>query len=322
MARNEQMMRQWGCLVRLEKGLVSRKELAEEFECSPRTISRDIEALTPIFPIYEEKRGNDVFYGFRNGYRLPGVWFTPNELSVLYVAKEVLRNAAGEGSFAKVFEELIEKIALTHTSSTQRASQKLPQIYQSDFSRPDTQSDYTEELIQAAQKQQCVAIRYFSASRGEEAERIVEPFVIRLTIQGLHLIGYCHLRTEFRFFTINRIKSLRVLQQSFDPAMRRFDLERYIEESFGGLRSDPVQKIKFHIRYPTAHWAKDLFFHSTQKIEETDDGILLTFRSGGEDAIIRRAVGLGPDCELLEPPHLRSRIVALLEKIAERYKKI
>ncbi|MCK6511256.1 WYL domain-containing protein [Myxococcota bacterium] len=320
MARNEQMLRQWQILVRLQQGRASRKEFANEFGCSFRTIARDIDALTPNFPIFEEQEGNDIFYAFEQNYRLPGVWFTPKELSVLYLAQKLIAHAAKTSSFSEVFSGLLAKISRTHSTAALRASQRLPQVYQSDFSSPDPRSDYTEEIIRAAQEERCIAMMYFSASKGEEAQRVVEPFVVRLTIQGLHLIAFCRLRQEFRTFTINRIRALSVLEERFSPEARRFDLQRYVEESFGGLRSEPVQKVRFHIRYPTAHWAKDLFYHSTQVIQEVEDGILLTFQAGGEDAIVRRAISLGADCEVLEPPLLRQQVVAKAMQILERYK--
>lgn len=319
MARNEQLDRQWSILLRLQSSPAYKQELVQEFGVTARTIRRDLDTLSLHFPITDQRIGGEILYKLKAGYKPPGVWFTPRELSVLYFSREVLGEAIKGTSYEADLESLLEKVGRTQDNATRRASQELPQVYQSDFYSPQISTENVESLIRAAQEQRCVQMRYFTASRGKSSERIVEPFVIRLTIQGLHLIAYCQNRQEFRNFAINRIEEHSILKETFQPADRRFDLERYLEESFGGLRSDPVQTIKMIIRYPTAHWAKSLLYHPTQKITEVPGGIELKFRSGGESAIVRRAIGLGPDCQIIEPTYLRQKVLDMLHQIANNY---
>lgn len=320
MGRNEQLDRQWSILLRLHNSPAYKQELAQEFGVGARTIRRDIVTLSKKFPIVESSIGGEVLYKFMSGYKLPGVWFTPRELSVLYFSKEFLEKAIQGTSYEDDLESLLEKVERTQSNAIRRACQELPQVYQSDFYTPQGKAENVEDLIRAAQEQRCVWMRYFTAFRQEVSERVVEPFVVRLTAQGLHMIAYCRFREEFRSFSLHRIKEYNVLEETFQPVDRIFDLERHLEESFGGLRSDPVQKVKFLIRNPTAHWARTLHFHPTQKIREVPDGIELTFRSGGEPAVVLRAISLGPDCEVLEPIEMRTKVLTMLEKIAANYK--
>ena len=324
MARNDQVIRQWQILMMIANGPVTRRKIMDELDVKKKTLRRDIDALSgsEYFPITEVQEGKDVIYSFIDGYKLPGVWFTPEEFASLSLGLKFASPALEDSSFQEDLQSVLQKIARTHSGTARRASQQLPRIYQSDFSAPNIKGDrYRELLIQAAHEQRCVKMTYFTAHRDAETERIVEPFVIRLTIHGLHLIAFCRERKAFRNFTLNRIRYAELLEQTFEGERRKFDLERFTEESFGGLRSDPVQEIKIFIKNPSAHWAKDLYYHPTQRIEQHEDGILLTFRAGGEQAIVRRVIGLGPDCELLSPPHLRGKVLDMLDSIASQYRK-
>jgi len=321
MSRNDQILRQWQILSRLNQRPYTRLELANEFEKSTKTIRRDIDALSGAngFPIIEEEDGNDRIYSFQTGYQLPGVWFTPEELAAITLGREILTDAFRGLPYQENFASLVEKMTLTQSSSARRAAQRLPEVFQSDFSPPQIHTEYKEDLIKAAQKQQCVWIRYFTAGRGTYSTRVIEPFVIRQSIQGLHLIAYCREKQDFRNFAINRIQALELQDEYFSLKERQFDLERYQEESFGGFRQAPAQDVRFFVKKPSSYWAKDLYYHPTQEIIECEDGIEIRFRAGGEAAIVRRAIGLGPDCTIIQPKKLQDQVIEMLEKIAKNY---
>lgn len=73
------------------------------------------------------------------------------------------------------------------------------------------------------------------------------------------------------------------------------------------------------IREPTAHWARERFFHRTQQITEHEGGIELRFRAGAPAAIAARVLGLGPDCEVLAPESLRRKVAKRARAISQLY---
>ncbi|MEM1008262.1 MAG: WYL domain-containing protein, partial [Myxococcota bacterium] len=180
-------------------------------------------------------------------------------------------------------------------------------------------SDFQEMLTQAAIEHQVVWMRYFTASRQETNERKVEPYILHLHPHGFHLIAYCLHREAFLRFNINLIQEARLLPQRFDAKSRCFDLKQFLSEGFDQHRSKPILDVHIRIKYPTAHWAKDQFYHTTQVIEERSDGVEIRFRSEGSEAIMARILSLGEDCEVLAPPSLRRKVQGKASNIRDLY---
>ena len=77
-------------LIQLQsKKIVKAQELADRFECSLRTIYRDIRTLEASgVPIYSEA---GVGYALMEGYRLPPVMFTREEVSSFIAAEKLMQ---------------------------------------------------------------------------------------------------------------------------------------------------------------------------------------------------------------------------------------
>lgn len=77
-------------LIQLQsKKIVKAQELADRFECSLRTIYRDIRTLEASgVPIYSEA---GVGYALMDGYRLPPVMFTREEVSSFIAAEKLMQ---------------------------------------------------------------------------------------------------------------------------------------------------------------------------------------------------------------------------------------
>ncbi len=77
-------------LIQLQsKKIVKAQELADRFDCSLRTIYRDIRTLEASgVPIYSEA---GVGYALMEGYRLPPVMFTREEISSFIAAEKLMQ---------------------------------------------------------------------------------------------------------------------------------------------------------------------------------------------------------------------------------------
>lgn len=318
MARGEQLHRQWSILDLLSGGRKSRRELAEQLGVSLKTITRDIEALS-LFPIAEEREGIDVFYQLVHG-SAPRVRFEPDEVAALLLSKRTVLGALEGSPYATAVASALAKIELLQRDRTDRERRRLPEVFQSSFDLPPIRADLQERLLGAALARRRVWIRYFTAERGAHSERVVEPFFIRLHPHGLDLAAYCLQRREFLVFHVNRIEALRELDDTFDPAARAFDLDRFLATTFDGRRGGPVLDVCLRVKQPTAAWARDRFYHATQRLRELDDGVEIRFRAGAPEAIAARVLSLGPDCEVVEPESLARLVAQKADAIAARYR--
>ena len=318
MSRGDQLIRQWTILSRLSSGRRSRRELADELGVSLKTISRDVVSLS-IFPIAEEREGIDVFYALVPGARTPSVRFSAQERVALLLSERTILRALEASPYAEAVAAALAKVDLLHRESAEGALPRPPQVFQSSFLKPTVPADLQQRLHRAALERRLVRLDYFTVERQRSSERVVEPFFLHLHPHGLHLIAYCRDRQDFLYFSVNSVRSAQVLDETFSPEARGFDLDAFLETVFDGRRGQPILDVHLRIADPTAGWARDHFYHSSQEIIDIDGGVELRFRSGAPEAIAARVLSLGPDCEVLAPLSLAQDVARKARDIQGLY---
>lgn len=206
------------------KRLLTSTELANKFSVSVRTIYRDIRALeqagVPI--ITEEGKG----YSLMEGYKIPPVMFTESQANALITAEQlVLKNK--DASFIKDYSEAIEKVKAVLKYSQKNKVNLLSERtrFNQNLNR-ERNSNNLSELQLALTNFRLVNIDYINADE-KSTSRIIEPFAL-LSTENWLLVAYCRLREEFRFFRLDRIKKLRVLNEHFEP--HKMTLQEYFEK--------------------------------------------------------------------------------------------
>ena len=116
MARGDQLARQWKIIQRLitSKWGKSAAALAEEIECHPRTLYRDLEALQAAgFPIYTERVEGRNLWSLLDTlkHHIP-IPFSLTELMALYFGTDMLQAFKGT-AFHDSLESLSQKIKAT-----------------------------------------------------------------------------------------------------------------------------------------------------------------------------------------------------------------
>ena len=320
MARGDQLNRQWELLRLLQGGRKSRAELAKHFGVDTKTIKRDVEeTLERFFPIQVEKDSNIVFYHYIRQPELPIPAFTAEEREALVMSQDMIQDALRELPFADSLQSAFERIVRTQAEGQRRRQEHLPQIYHSDFSIPEEETSFQREIEKAAVERKMLRIAYMTRSRMEENTRTIEPLALHLSVRGLQLLAYCHLRERVLVFAVRSIKHIEVLSETFDPKRHKHDLEHYLHNSFDGYREGEVKDIHLVIRGECAHWAGHRHYHPTQVIEECDDGsVSIRFRSCGEKAILRRIMMFGADCDVISPKSLRDAHTQMIEQMYQR----
>ena len=206
------------------KRLLTSTELAEKFSVSVRTIYRDIRALeqagVPI--ITEEGKG----YALMEGYKIPPVMFTETQANALITAEQlVLKNK--DASFIKDYSEAIEKVkAVLKYSQKDKVNLLSERTRFNQNLNRERNSNNLSELQFALTNFRLVNIDYINADE-KTTSRIIEPFAL-LSTENWLLVAYCQLREEFRFFRLDRIKKLQVLNEYFEP--HKMTLQEYFDK--------------------------------------------------------------------------------------------
>jgi len=327
MSRGDQIGRQWSIIQTLISSRMGKTaaELAEELECNPRTIYRDLEALQVAgFPIYTDRMEGRNLWSLLDTVRheIP-IPFSLTELMALYFSRDMLK-VFKDTVFYDSLESLFQKIKTTIPPESKKYLKNVEQILHVGL-KPYKEYSKFKEIInrvnEATQKKKSIDIVYYTMSRKKESKRKVDPYRIWFFNGTFYLIGKCHLRGEVRIFALDRIKILHLTKDSF-VIPEDFNLDDFMRPSFGVFQGEPI-KVKIWFHTDVAGYIKEKIWHESQEIHPQDDGsILFEAEVAGTDEIKFWTMSWGSKAEVLEPEPLRDEIREEAEVILERYKKI
>ena len=202
-----------GVLTTLQaKKYMPAEKIAEKFKISIRTVYRDIKSLNEQgFPIaFESNKGYYVMQGFF----LPPVAFSTEEANALLLMNALVQGFADK-SIQRHYTTALNKVqAVLRTSRKEKAESlsenikwQLPVCFSNDF-------EYLSIIQNAISAKTILTISYTNTNN-ETSERQVEPIGLIFYAFNWHLIGWCHLRNEYRDFRVSRVTKLRSLDMPF-----------------------------------------------------------------------------------------------------------
>ncbi len=328
MARGDQLARQW----RIIQTLVTSKygktvaDLVREENCHPRTIYRDLEALQEAgFPIYSDRVDGKGVWSVVDEYKhLLPVPFTLPELMALYFSRDLISVFKGT-VFYDSLEALFQKIKTTLPPESLEYMDRVEQTLHIGF-KPHKDFKRFREIIKqindAAVNRRTIDMIYKTMSRGgEENRRKVDPYKVMFFDSTFYLIGNCHLRNEVRMFVLDRIKMLRVTDETYEVPSD-FDLETYMQSPFKVIHDKPV-KVTIRFDKKAAGYIKEKIWHHSQQIEPQKDGsIIFLAEVAGTEEVKHWVMSWGTSAEVLSPDSLREEIASELITCIKKYERV
>ncbi len=180
--------------------LVTAARLAERLEVSERTIYRDIADLQSTGVPIDGEAG--VGYVLRQGFDLPPLMFTREEIVALVAGARLIR-AWGGAAMARAAEEALIKIEAVLPDKERRHSRdvEIQAIAPEMTAELRTRIDAAEGAVEAHHR---IHMTYQDAE-GRASERTVRPLALWFWGKVWTLIAWCELRDDFRMFRIDRI---------------------------------------------------------------------------------------------------------------------
>lgn len=202
-------------------------ELAKKFSVSTRTIYRDIRALeqagVPV--LTEEGKG----YRLMEGYRVPPVMFTEKQANALILAEQlVLKNK--DTSFVNDYIEAVEKVKAVLGYNVKDKAMLLAERTRFELNVKSAKSSNNLSDLQLALTNFLVIKIEYINEAGSISDRFIEPFALVSTTENWLLIAWCRLRAEFRYFRIDRIRKLDILDEKFSP--HQMTLQQYFDKYY------------------------------------------------------------------------------------------
>lgn len=287
----------------LQEEQTTMPKLAEQFEVSRRTITRDIEALCNAGIPIQTSQGTGGGIRIMDGYRMDRTLLTSKDMQMILAGLRSLDSVSG----SKYYSQLMEKL--------QTGASKF--INGKDFMLIDLSSWYREslapkiEVIQSAiENRHLLAFQYYSPSG--ESERMIEPYYLVFQWSSWYVWGWCRKRMDFRLFKLNRMDAVAVSDQDFscrDIPMPDLSNEKIFP---GGIKV----KVLFT---PDVKWRLVEEF-GPKCFTETEDGKLLFMADYTNlENLVTWLLTFGAKAEVLEPANIRNEIKRIAEETLKLY---
>lgn len=314
MEQAERLMDLFGLLVRSKQPVtfdeirerVPDAYTQEDVDSAKRMFERDKDVLRELgVPI--ETRSKDVWTEESNAYfvdpdryYLPEISFSKEEAAALFVAA----GASGEGDAEKGLRKLLASVG---TDPLDASSSTVP------VDSPELSGGSATQLSRAIADGRAVSFSY-RAAQGETSQRTVDPYAIVWRSGHYYLVGMDHDRSEIRCFRVSRFAS--------DPDDAG-EARTTAPEDFRGrdhVVGGPWGPEETERVPVTIAFSERVSWWATQGIDGvesrgTADGWEEKVLPGSmDDSFVSWILSFGPDARVVDPPSVRTAVIARLEE--------
>ncbi len=288
------------------------RSLSEEFEISRVQAQRDVEFMRDLLRVpMEYDYGEKGYKLAEKKFCLPSVWIEENELLLLAVAKELLRDRDAKA----MLDEFFDKILLLSTPESLEALAGLVSYKGSCYYRQPR--GVLKDLIPIllAGRQALVEYQPVFSTDHKKGE---------LTISPRHLVFYrsnwyllAHYKENLRTFSLSRLLRVKMLEEPA-PDFAEAEIRQCIEQAFGIFITDqhrPLREVRLRFSARLAQFIETLVFHREQKLRKLDDGGLeISFNSTINRELVGEILRYIDEVDILEPEELRLEVRQVMER--------
>lgn len=284
-----------------QKKTVTAPYLAEKFEVSRRTISRDIEDICKAgIPIVTTQGANGGI-SIMEGFALDTTVFTEQELTAIFTGLKSL-DSVSNSPYA---ERLAQKLG--GSSLVELADHMVIDL--SSFYKDDLAAKI-EQIRLAIRETRCITFHY-CYEKGE-ADKHIEPYLIVFKWSDWYVFGFCGERRDFRMYKLRRMWDLAVTDEMF--AVREIPGEK---KQFGSHMTDDYVITAVYDASVKYRLVEEYGHHSFKELE---DGSLYTeWGFTRQKDAVEWFLRFGDRVKVLGPPEMVERMKTELASIQNLY---
>ena len=305
------------------RGRLTAAELARELEVSERTVHRDVDALSEAgVPIYAE-RGPHGGVQLVDGYRTRLTGMTAEEAEALFLSG--LPGPAAELGLGTVMTAArLKVLAALPGELRARASRLVERFYldAAGWFRGAEPVPHLSTLAEGVWESRRVTIEY---ERGDQSVgRELEPLGLVLKAGTWYVVaGH---EGQLRTYRVSRVTTAQISDEHFERPTD-FDLASYWTESSAAYEREMI-RLPVIVRVAPdrignlADFVGGKAVAEAETIDEPDpDGwTRLRLKVDWPEEAPGRLLGLGGDLEVLDPPHVRQRLIELASGAVARHR--
>lgn len=292
-------------------------ELAERLGVRRQTVYRDLQALADTdVPVWNPARGR---WAVRQEQYVGTVRLSIHEAVALFFAARLLARMADEHNPHAI--SALEKLALRFPEPVREQAMRAAPLLER---RPRNR-----EFVQALEcltlgwiERRKVRVLYRSARGHQRHPYVLHPYFLEPTAPGMAVYVLAYEESYFRQFVtlkLERMSQAMLLDEHFPE--RDFDPVAALQSAWGIMWSSSPVTVRLRFSPTVSRRVRESQWHLSQQIEEEPDGsCILTLRIGHTLEILPWIRSWGRDCEVLEPPELRSLLAEEYEAAARLYR--
>lgn len=284
-----------------QKKTVTAPYLAEKFEVSRRTISRDIEDICKAGIPLVTTQGAGGGISIMEGFSLDTTVFTRQELAAIFTGLKSLdsvsRSASGENLARKIGSS--PSVKLTDHMAIDLASH-----YKDDLAAK------LERIKSAIEASRCISFHYYY-EKGE-ADKLIEPCQIVFKWSDWYVFGFCRQRQDFRLYKLRRLWNLQIAQETFSP--REIPEEK---RRFGSHMTDDYMVCAIYD--PSAKYRLVEEYGPDCYSEQEDGWLYAEWGFTTRERAVEWFLGFGRKAKVLGPPEMVARMKEALDAARNLY---
>mgnify|MGYP004458158199 FL=1 len=293
----------------LNHGKSSASELAKHFEVSVRTIQRDIDALCqagiPICALTGTNGGYEVLSDFQMNNQLA----SEDEYAYIVTAINGLKTVTNN----PVADDIYEKItAISKNSNTGMIL---------DFSVLREGDEKLLQTLQSAVKNKQVVRFTYTNNGGETRLHCVEPIAVIYKWYAWYMLAYNTAKQDYRTYKLVRMEDVCITEDEFSKEHKSAqDILNGCDNSY--QEKDISTRVRMRCRGNAIHRIKE--YLNGQQIKNCDDGssIMEIHIVEKEQWWIGVVLSQGKEVEIIEPEHIKERIINSAKDILFLYDKL
>lgn len=291
----------------LNNEILSASSLADEFQVSPRTIYRDIEAICaagiPVVSYQGTNGGFGIIKGYKFDKSLMGSYDILNLITVLSSLSSIFKD--------NKIEHTIDRLKLLDTNSNNKS-------LLIDLESHRTEPNSLMNLQKAIHEKKVVHFNYVS-NKNEFTSREVEPIHLHYKFRNWYIYGYCRERQNYREFRLSRMMDVTLRQEKVLQNHEIKDEAFYSNRNLVG-----VEDVVIWVSPNSLAEALDQFVNSSKTIN--DDGsmtitisVYQPLQAGWLKSIL---LSFGSGAKIVKPLELQSILIDEAKKIIKVYEDI
>lgn len=287
----------------LDKKSITAGELAEHFEISPRTIYRDIDALSQAgIPIYASQ-GKGGGISLLDNFVLDKSLLSEKEQDKILMALQSLS--------AVQYPEL-DDVLLKLNSFFKKTNINWIEVDFSNWGNDKKQKEVFNLLKDAILEHLIITFSYFNVN-GEKSHRKVEPLKLLFKDKAWYIQGYCLQKMALRTFKISRISDIRI---TGEPCIHRKSQELMTKSPREAYNTQV--KLTLKISSEGAYRVYD-DFEEENIIRNKDGSFTVTVSMPSGEWIYNYLFSFGTTLEVIAPQSIRKEISIRLANMINKY---